>query len=1012
MKHAGRVSEIPTDRPVYLFGAGKGGQIVRSVLEEHGGFRVVGFIDSFRTEALDGMPVLTLAEAEAKGKAGALVLIASQFWPEIGRQLQDAGWPHIINVFPIIAHHQNQRRLSVEGRRALSANLEAVLGLALPDLASEILTSPYLKPSGRWFADIIALNRYTDTPSLYVVGTDARTLDLVLRMVQGVHSVLVGLVDPLLAHTDGIVAINSNAVLSPSQLLDTAERDSIIVNTCPDWAGLRPVLEAAGFSRLFDVQPLAWVSDDRPSAPRLEPEGCLPAEPLVCVVLVCRNDDEAAIRSLRSIFAQTWPNVECIVQGGPGEVFPPLEEHGQFFEWDGRVRTVPADGLVRTLRQCQGDIIVVCEAGDEFLPEALAEAVDAFRTNSEAGVIVSQAYGIDAYGQYTGSVTNASFDLINVLFGGDQPCFATSFFLRRALEDVGLHDNRWNDAVGAFELWCRLATRHVIVQSNARLSKVVSGAGRSDDGAVAIRSAFFERIEVLMRLFSPDGFFGPVPDLYHLWEEAVARQYAQFHNRSLALGFDAMALGLSQDRLSLDTAQRPISVPPPSIHVYREVAALYDQRGQIDESIAVLRLARKFHNEDADSLACQGLLKSPKATNRDFLDLHLDWADRHIQQRPLVNAALPPLKSHSDGGRIKVAYICPFATSSYFQFQVIPFVVRHDREAFEVYCYTSGVIPQALVEAGVTVRLVDHLSDEDFIALLRRDGIDVALELTGFSIGHRYRAMSGRVAPVQISYINHTGTCGVLAVDYCLADPIAAPAWLDACFTERLYRLDGCFFCFDYRGSDAPPIAPVPSTTTGHITFGCFGGGAKLNLGLIALWARLLDTVPRSVLLLRNSGLSWVDNRRFLEERFARFGIGPERLWLESGTDRLGIMADYARVDISLDTYPYCGGNTIAESLYQGVPVVSMRGGTFASCYGSSILTASGCGDLVANDSTDYIRIAADLAASPEKLAAYRRNLREMMVTHGFSDSERFVRRLEVAYRDMLNRLPNDRRIR
>jgi Predicted O-linked N-acetylglucosamine transferase, SPINDLY family len=1003
MKHVGRVSEIPTDRPVYLFGAGKGGQIVRTVLEEHGGFRIAGFIDSFRTGTLDGLPVLTPAAAVAEGKTNGVVLITSQFWPEISRQLRDAGWSHIINVFPIIARHQNQRRLSVEGRRALSANLEAVLGLTLPDLASAILKSPYLKPPGRWFADIIALSQYADGPSLYVVGTDARALEMVSRMVEGVRSTLVGFVDPSLAHTDDIVTINVNAVLSPGQLLKTADRDSVIVNTCPDWGGLRPVLEAAGFSRLFDVQPLAWVSDDRPSARPLGSGARLPAEPLVSVVLVCRDEDEPAIRSLRSVFAQTWPSVECVIQIGSGGASALLEARSQFPEWHGRVRTVPADGLIRALRRCQGDIVVVCEAGDELLPEALAEVVCAFRANPEAGAIVSEAYGIDEQGRYTGTAIGAPFDLVDVLFGTAQPCLAASFFLRRALEEIGLHDNHWNDAAGEFELWCRLATRHVIVQSNTRVSKVASGAGRPDDGVIGIRSTLFERIEVLMRLFSPSGFFGPVPDLYHLWEECVARQYALFHNRSLALGLDMTGTGLVPDM-----ARGPITVPPVSIHVYREVAALYDQRGQIDESVAVLHFARKFHDEDADSLACQGLLKSPKATNRNFLDLHLDWADRHIRQRPLANTSLPPLKSRLDGHRIKVAYICPFATSSYFQFQVIPFVVRHDREAFEVYCYTSGVIPQELVKAGVTVRLVDHLSDEDFIALLRRDGIDVALELTGFSVGHRYRAMSARVAPVQISYINHTGTCGVRAVDFCLADPIAAPTWLDAYFTERLYRLDGCFFCFDYRGSDAPPVAPVPSVTAGHITFGCFGGGAKLNLELIALWARLLDAVPGAVLLLRNGGLSWVDNRRFLEERFARFGIGPERLWLEPGTDRLGIMADYARVDISLDTFPYCGGNTIAESLHQGVPVVSMRGSTFASCYGSSILTASGCGDLVANDPADYIRIAADLAASPEKLAAYRRNLRNMMVAHGFSDSERFVRRLEAAYRDMLSRLPSD----
>jgi len=146
-------------------------------------------------------------------------------------------------------------------------------------------------------------------------------------------------------------------------------------------------------------------------------------------------------------------------------------------------------------------------------------------------------------------------------------------------------------------------------------------------------------------------------------------------------------------------------------------------------------------------------------------------------------------------------------------------------------------------------------------------------------------------------------------------------------------------------------------------------------------------------------------------DRFGRHGIAEERIRLGAGSTRDEVLRSYDDVDISLDTWPYCGGNTIAESLWQGVPVVTRKGARFVSRYGASLLQAAGCPELVADTEDRYIRLAADLAASPARLDRYRQNLRTMARAHGLSDADRFARKLDEAYLSMMRTTENSRQL-
>jgi predicted O-linked N-acetylglucosamine transferase (SPINDLY family) len=188
------------------------------------------------------------------------------------------------------------------------------------------------------------------------------------------------------------------------------------------------------------------------------------------------------------------------------------------------------------------------------------------------------------------------------------------------------------------------------------------------------------------------------------------------------------------------------------------------------------------------------------------------------------------------------------------------------------------------------------------------------------------------------------------------------------------------------------------------VTFGNFGGPSKLNLECLRLWATVLSRVPDSKLLLQNWGMNNAGNAAFVRGRLKSLGIDPSRVMILPGADRDTILKNYDLMDICLDSWPYCGGNTIAEALWQGVPVITLKGTRFVSAYGASLCIAAGLGDLVAEERADFADIAVRLAADRDRLIALRNTLRSDMVQHGISDPKRMARDLENAYFDMVHR--------
>ena len=434
--------------------------------------------------------------------------------------------------------------------------------------------------------------------------------------------------------------------------------------------------------------------------------------------------------------------------------------------------------------------------------------------------------------------------------------------------------------------------------------------------------------------------------------------------------------------------------------VYNELAHLNEKRGDLAEAINLWKRSSVFSDAKSHSLALVAMLKAPGYTNAELLREHQQWASQYVRPEPEISKeTFCPYKSDRP---LNIGYHCTFWDSYTMKRQFLPVLGCHDRKKVIVHAYSPIPVSSTISSVFDQFTLVDPLCDRQFIEKIRSDKIDILIELNGYNPGHRFKAMASRCAPIQVSYLNHLSTTGVPNIDYVLADEVSAPLGIDQYFTEKIYRLPGsfCFFLFD--DIKQPDTASPPAKRNGYATFGCFGTGSKINREIMRLWAQILHKDTSARLFIRNPELDLHHNKQQVRDFFVSQGVDLDRLKILGGTDPAGIKESYKEVDVTLDTHPHSGINCIAESMSQGVPVITLEGTRFSSRCGASVLQASGCSEFVANSEDGYVNKAVSLGNDLNRLTHYRQNLHEMIVKNGFGDASSFARKLESAYRKMI----------
>jgi predicted O-linked N-acetylglucosamine transferase (SPINDLY family)/SAM-dependent methyltransferase len=328
----------------------------------------------------------------------------------------------------------------------------------------------------------------------------------------------------------------------------------------------------------------------------------------------------------------------------------------------------------------------------------------------------------------------------------------------------------------------------------------------------------------------------------------------------------------------------------------------------------------------------------------------------------------------------------------------------NSREQLSLIAYANHSVSDPLAEriksSCLIWRSVVGLSDESLARQIRDDGIDILIDLSGHTGQSRLPVFAWKPAPVQVSWLGYFATTGLAAMDYLIADPWTLPESEEVNFTEKIWRLPETRLCFTAPDMDIN-ISPLPALNTGHITFGCFQSLNKINDAVVMLWARVLKAVPGSRLLLKAKLYDEVRVRQSVADRFAASGIEAGRLVFEGASPRAEYLAAYQRVDIVLDTAPYPGGTTTAESLWMGVPVLTLTGTSFLARQGLGLLMNAGLPDWIAADADDYVARGVAQAGDLPRLAALRTGLRQQVLTSPIFDPPRFAGCFETALRGM-----------
>jgi len=370
---------------------------------------------------------------------------------------------------------------------------------------------------------------------------------------------------------------------------------------------------------------------------------------------------------------------------------------------------------------------------------------------------------------------------------------------------------------------------------------------------------------------------------------------------------------------------------------------------------------------------------------------------RHQARNPSIN-------KDKEKQCLNIGYVSAFFHKENWMKPVWGLLAQHDREKFQIHLLSdrtklSPAIKKHL-HPGDQFHDLSKLSNEDVANLITRLNIDILVDLNGYSYPQRFPVFVRRPAPLIVGWFNLYATTGFSCFDYLIGDDCVIPQNEEPFYTEKIARVEGSYLTFTV-GYDVPDVVESPCIANGFVTFGSLISQYKITDKVIDAWSEILNQTPDSRLLIRNACLGKDSNQTYLRAQFEDRGIAAQRINLEGPAPHFEFLETYNRIDIALDAFPYNGGTTTTEAIWQGVPVVSFWGDRWVSRTSATLLRSAGLDELVAKDAEDYIRLATQLARDFESLENKRQNLRAKLVKSKACDTVSFARSMETLYREI-----------
>lgn len=557
-----------------------------------------------------------------------------------------------------------------------------------------------------------------------------------------------------------------------------------------------------------------------------------------------------------------------------------------------------------------------------------------------------------------------------------------------------LTENRRNEALEALDKAIALDAGQAAAYRTRGLAHVMDGAfDKAVEDLQAAATIDSQNYKAILELGMNFGMADRVVQAGRLFELAAESapsvalpQYLYGHFLINHRQFER-GLGYIDRALALDPLQA-------EHHVARGFGFL--GQGRVEEAVDAYRRAGEL---DPASAPVAGTLlfalqHKPGVTREELLHEHKRWATLYRPHAPrdrlaFANAPDPTRKP-------RLGLVSADLHRHAVSFLVLRAVEQLAALGHEIVCYKTDSKRQdddfsdRYKAVSVAWRDVSGIDDLALAQQIAEDRVDILFDLAGHTAGNRLSVFAGRAAPIQLSWAGYVGTVGLDTYDGLVADAVEIPPAHDANYVERPIRLPDCYVCY-HPPADAPEVPPLPSAAGGRFTFGCFNRPAKLNGEVGKAWARILDQVPDSRILMVYGGLGEQSTKDAVYAVLGRGGVPCERVELIGEAEQSKLLAAYGEVDLALDPFPYSGGVTTLEAMWMGVPTVTFVGDTFAGRHSATHLTAAGLGQFCTPSIDDYVALAVGWTHRRDELAQLRRSLRARVAASPLCDAPRFA---------------------
>jgi protein O-GlcNAc transferase len=322
-----------------------------------------------------------------------------------------------------------------------------------------------------------------------------------------------------------------------------------------------------------------------------------------------------------------------------------------------------------------------------------------------------------------------------------------------------------------------------------------------------------------------------------------------------------------------------------------------------------------------------------------------------------------------------------------------------NKERYEIYTYYNNTIED---EETINIKKyvnnwvnINFKKDIEVVSLIEQDNIDILIDLSGHTAGNRLGVFTYKPAPIQITWLGYCATTGIKEIDYLIADECVIPRNEEKYFTEKILRMSDVYFCFSKPEFDIK-VEQLPAIKNGFITFGCFNNASKITDDLIIVWSEILKSIENSQIILKSKQFN---DDIFVEKIiniFEKNDVNKNKIKFLKSSERNNYLRQYNLIDISLDTFPYPGATTTIESLWMGVPVVAIKGNSFLSRNGETILLNSGMENWISQDKNDYIKKAIKYKNDIESLSVIRKELRTKLLSSNIFNDLKYIKNLEI----------------